>query len=190
MQRPGVALHTSHPPLHPLLQQKLSMHLPPAHCVSVAQLWPLSRRQAPDGEQVLAPVQVSASFALVNVVQVPGDAAQVWQVPAHAVLQQYPSLQVSVPPHSRHPETLQSPPVAVLQAAPPEWRSWHCPLESQKCVVAQSPSSAQAVGHSPAAPSHRYGPHPLPVVPLASKVHVPGVAPQTSHPPLQGVSQQ
>ena len=123
VQVPGVALHTSQPPLHAVLQHTLSMQLPLAHCVPTVQLWPFLARHAPVAEQELVPVQVSRSSALLTVVQVPGVAAQVWQFPVHAPVQQKPSLQTRVPPHSRQPVTLQSPPEAVLQELPAARRS-------------------------------------------------------------------
>jgi hypothetical protein len=89
VQVPGVALQTSQPLAHAVLQHSPSAQRPLAQ-VEAPPLhdWPFLSLQAPLASQVLAPVQLSRSSALVTVVQVPGLAAQVSQVPLHAVAQQ------------------------------------------------------------------------------------------------------
>jgi hypothetical protein len=94
VQVPGVAEQVWQAPVQVLLQQKPSRQVLLAHWLFRVQLWPVFRRQVPEPLQVLLPVQVSGSSALVTVVQVPGVEAQVWQVPVQAVPQQTPSLQM------------------------------------------------------------------------------------------------
>jgi hypothetical protein len=88
VQVPGVALQTSQPLAHAVLQHTLSTQLPLAHCEANVHDAPFLARHEPPAEQVLVPVQVSLSSAFVTVVQVPGVAAQVWQLPVHPPLQQ------------------------------------------------------------------------------------------------------
>jgi hypothetical protein len=189
---PGVALQTSHPPAQLPLQQTPSTQLPLAHCVPAVHPCPAFARHAPLAEQVFVPPHVSRSSALATVVHVPGVAAHVWQLPVQPPLQQYPSLHANEPEHSRHPATMQSPELPMLQEPPCARRAWQIPPAAQKKPLAQSVSTAQVVGQLPDVPSQKYVPHAglAPLEPFATLVHVPGVALQTSQPPAHGLSQQ
>jgi hypothetical protein len=89
-------LHASQEPLQAASQHSPSAQKREAHWPVVEQLCPFGRPHWPVGPQVLAPVQVSASWALVTGEQTPGFAAvsQAMQVPVQlACSQQTPSTQ-------------------------------------------------------------------------------------------------
>ena len=75
--------------LQAVLQQTPSTHIPVAHWVPAVHVCPCLARHVPEALQVLVPVQVSGSSALVTDAQVP--VTQVWQLRLQAVLQQRPS---------------------------------------------------------------------------------------------------
>jgi hypothetical protein len=69
--------------------------LPVPHSLPAEQLWPVFLLQAPAASQVFAPVQVSASSALVTLAHVPAGAPlQRMHVPVQSDAQQTPSLQI------------------------------------------------------------------------------------------------
>jgi hypothetical protein len=65
-------LHTSHPPVHAVLQHTPSAQKPLAQSELARQDWPLIFTHAPDELQVKVPVQLSLSAALVTAVHSPG----------------------------------------------------------------------------------------------------------------------
>jgi len=125
------------------VQQTLSRQLPVAQSVPAPQLCPGFFLHAPVASQVLLPVQVSASSALVTATHVPPAPVQAWQVPQDWV-QQWLSVQL---PDAQSPATEQVWPVLFL----------HAPEASQVFVpeqVAPVVSSAliTAMLHKPLAP--------------------------------------
>jgi hypothetical protein len=81
-------LQYSHDPLQALLQQTPSAQLPPMQSVPPVHACPIFFLQAPLASQVLDPVQVSGSSALVTATQVPPGPVQDWHVPQDAAPQQ------------------------------------------------------------------------------------------------------
>jgi hypothetical protein len=94
LQVPGVVpLQNSQDPLQVVLQQTPSTEqIPPTHSVPPPHGCPSRFLQAPLASQVLVPVQLSASSALLTATQVPGLAVltQVRHCPLHARLQHTP----------------------------------------------------------------------------------------------------
>jgi hypothetical protein len=190
-QVPGVVpLQNSQDPLQAVLQQTPSTEqIPPTHSVPPPHGCPSRFLHAPLASQVLVPVQLSASAALLTATQVPGLAVltQVRHVPPHATLQHTPSEQTplwhSVPRAHAAPFALAAappapaPPVAVPPvplppvAAPPVFAP---PVLAPPRPPA--PPVAAVVPAVPAAP-------PLPVTAPAPPVCEPLVPPETL-PPL------
>jgi hypothetical protein len=81
-------LHDWQLPVHALSQHSPCAQKPEAHALVDEQPCPFFSLHAAEPSHVLLPVQLSRSSALVTPVHVPGVAAQVSQVPLHAVAQQ------------------------------------------------------------------------------------------------------
>jgi hypothetical protein len=117
--------------------------------VPVAQLpggvhaWPLFSAQVPVALQVFAPVQVSASSALVTATQVPPAPVQAWQTP-QVWLQQRLSVQLPV---AQSPVTVHVSPFFALHAP----AALHVLVPAQVAPVASSELETVML-HVPAAP--------------------------------------
>jgi hypothetical protein len=157
------------------VQHTPSRQFPEAQSVAAPQVCPGFFLHAPKASQVLLPVQVSASSALVTATQVPPAPVQAWQVPQDWV-QQWLSVQLpdAQSPATEHvwPLLLLHAPVASQEFAPeqvkpvgssvlamailhppPEPQLWHCgqldciqhTLSRQVSPAWHSPVAAQAV---------------------------------------------
>jgi hypothetical protein len=82
------AVQATHAPTHAASQQTPSAQCPVAHSSGSEHAAPLFLTQRPDASQLDPAAHVSASIALLTTVQVPGVAAHVWQIDAHALSQQ------------------------------------------------------------------------------------------------------
>jgi hypothetical protein len=108
------------------VQQRPSTQLPVVQSVPAAQLLPGVVLHVPAAVQVLLPLQLSGSSALVTAAHVPPGPVQAWQEPQVAVPQQRPSRQC--------PE-VHSP--SAPQALPLGFFAWHAPAELQNWLAAQ-----------------------------------------------------
>jgi hypothetical protein len=121
----------------------LSVQVPVAQSPVAVQFSPLFFLHAPAALQVFAPVQLSASSALVTATQVPPDPVQAWQIP-----QVWPQQRLSVQvPVAQSPATAQVSPFFALHA-PAEL---HVVVPEQVApVVSSAPKTVML--HVPAAP--------------------------------------
>jgi hypothetical protein len=126
-------------PVQAELQHRPSTHRPEEHMVPVVQTCPCLATHIPVPLQVLLPVQVSASSALVTEEQVP--VAQVWQLALHAVLQQCPSTQApvaqSVPAVHTCPVFFRQAPVVLQVVVPVQVSASSAPATVAQVPVAQ-----------------------------------------------------
>lgn len=93
-QVPGLApLQASQAPLQAVPQQTPSMQLPLWHSLAALQVCPVFFLHDPAASQLLVPLQLSLSSALLILTQVPPPPVQAWQEPHEALPQQKPSTQ-------------------------------------------------------------------------------------------------
>jgi hypothetical protein len=135
VQVPGLvaSAHASHCPVQAALQQTPSAQKPLTHWPAVVHVCPAFSLQAPVASQLLVPLQVPGSSALVTATQVPPPPVQAWQVAHDALPQQVPSTQAAL---------VQS--VAAVQVCP--FAFLHEPVASHDCVPLQVSSFADFTG--------------------------------------------
>lgn len=131
MQVPGLvaSAHASHCPVQATLQHTPSAQKPLTHSPAIVHDRPVFSLQAPVASQLLMPLQLPGSSALVTATQVPPPPVQAWQVEHDALPQQVPSTQAAL---VQSLAAVQVCPFAFLQA----------PVASHDCVPLQVSSFA------------------------------------------------
>jgi hypothetical protein len=130
-----------------LLQQTPSAQNPLAHWVPAVHACPIFALQAPVASQLLVPLQLSPSSALVTPTHIPPPPVQAWQAPQEATPQQRPSMQFPLL-HS----------VAAVQVWPAAFL--HIPAASHICMPLQLSSPADLTGlHVPSRPVRLHAVH-------------------------------
>lgn len=102
-------LQNSHDPLHAVLQHTPSTQLLLTHCDPAEQVWPVFFLQVPVTSQLLVPVQLSGSSALVIATQVPPAPVQAWHAAQDVDPQQNPSMQAALVHSTAVPQAMPFP---------------------------------------------------------------------------------
>lgn len=133
-QVPGLdPLQASQAPLQAVLQHTPSMQLLLWHSLAALHVCPVFFLHDPEASQLLVPLQLSLSSALVILTQVPPPPVQAWHAPHEALPQHMPSTQA---PLAHSLPRLQVCPLAFL----------HAPVPSQVCVPLQVSSVVDFTG--------------------------------------------